>query len=186
MAVRSTSAPHSLCLGMNWLSPLVHHNSHSAYPYSIGRSSISRSIQSSGLRVCSCSSASPASSPLDGSFQEHHSALWIRPFLSSQGRRCASVLSVVGKPYRQQHNVARVRNRARASQQKASEEQKERKFYVTTPLYYVNAAPHMGSAYPTIAADALARFQVLFQELGAVPLFGPDGRGEECLPSSSC
>ena len=33
-------------------------------------------------------------------------------------------------------------------------------FTVTTPLYYVNAAPHMGSAYPTIAADALARFQV--------------------------
>lgn len=29
---------------------------------------------------------------------------------------------------------------------------------ITTPLYYVNAAPHMGSAYPTIAADALARF----------------------------
>ncbi len=34
-------------------------------------------------------------------------------------------------------------------------------FTVTTPLYYANAAPHMGSAYPTIAADALARFQVL-------------------------
>ena len=34
-------------------------------------------------------------------------------------------------------------------------------FTVTTPLYYVNAAPHMGSAYPTIAADALARFNRL-------------------------
>ena len=33
-------------------------------------------------------------------------------------------------------------------------------FVVTTPLFYVNAAPHMGSAYPTMAADALARFQV--------------------------
>lgn len=31
---------------------------------------------------------------------------------------------------------------------------------ITTPLYYVNAAPHMGSAYPTIAADALARYHV--------------------------
>lgn len=30
-------------------------------------------------------------------------------------------------------------------------------FTITTPLYYVNAAPHMGSAYPTIAADVLAR-----------------------------
>ena len=27
------------------------------------------------------------------------------------------------------------------------------KFYVTTPIYYVNAAPHIGSAYTTIAAD---------------------------------
>ncbi|KAL4424484.1 hypothetical protein ABPG77_006793 [Micractinium sp. CCAP 211/92] len=34
-------------------------------------------------------------------------------------------------------------------------------FTVTTPLYYVNAAPHMGSAYPTIAADAIARYQRL-------------------------
>jgi len=42
------------------------------------------------------------------------------------------------------------------------EEHEPRKiFTVTTPLYYANAAPHMGSAYPTIAADALARFQVL-------------------------
>jgi methionyl-tRNA synthetase len=35
------------------------------------------------------------------------------------------------------------------------------KFAITTPLYYVNALPHMGSAYPTIAADVLARFQRL-------------------------
>lgn len=34
-------------------------------------------------------------------------------------------------------------------------------YTVTTPLYYVNAGPHMGSAYPTIAADAAARFQRL-------------------------
>jgi methionyl-tRNA synthetase len=33
-------------------------------------------------------------------------------------------------------------------------------FVLTTPLYYVNAPPHMGSAYTTIAADAIARFQV--------------------------
>ncbi len=29
---------------------------------------------------------------------------------------------------------------------------------LTTPLYYANDIPHIGSAYPTIAADALARF----------------------------
>lgn len=32
------------------------------------------------------------------------------------------------------------------------------KFYITTPIYYVNAEPHIGSAYTTIAADVLARF----------------------------
>lgn len=31
-------------------------------------------------------------------------------------------------------------------------------FYITTPIYYVNAAPHLGHAYATIACDALARF----------------------------
>jgi methionyl-tRNA synthetase len=30
-------------------------------------------------------------------------------------------------------------------------------FYVTTPIYYVNAAPHLGHAYTSIAADVLAR-----------------------------
>lgn len=28
----------------------------------------------------------------------------------------------------------------------------------TTPIYYVNAAPHLGTAYTTIAADAVARY----------------------------
>ena len=32
------------------------------------------------------------------------------------------------------------------------------KFYITTPIYYVNDKPHIGSAYTTIAADVLARF----------------------------
>jgi methionyl-tRNA synthetase len=30
-------------------------------------------------------------------------------------------------------------------------------FYVTTPIYYVNAAPHLGHAYTTLGADVLAR-----------------------------
>ena len=30
-------------------------------------------------------------------------------------------------------------------------------FYVTTPIFYVNAAPHLGHAYTTIAADVIAR-----------------------------
>lgn len=35
------------------------------------------------------------------------------------------------------------------------------KFYVTTPIYYVNDVPHIGHAYTTIAADILARFNRL-------------------------
>jgi methionyl-tRNA synthetase len=33
------------------------------------------------------------------------------------------------------------------------------KFYLTTPIYYVNATPHIGHAYTTIAADVLARYK---------------------------
>jgi methionyl-tRNA synthetase len=32
------------------------------------------------------------------------------------------------------------------------------KFYITTPIYYANGAPHLGGAYTTIAADVLARW----------------------------
>jgi methionyl-tRNA synthetase len=31
-------------------------------------------------------------------------------------------------------------------------------FYVTTPIYYVNSAPHLGTFYTTVVADALARY----------------------------
>ena len=34
-------------------------------------------------------------------------------------------------------------------------------FYLTTPIYYVNGAPHIGHAYTSIAADVLARWQRL-------------------------
>lgn len=36
-----------------------------------------------------------------------------------------------------------------------------KKFYVTTPIYYVNDVPHIGHAYTTIAADVLARYHRL-------------------------
>lgn len=35
----------------------------------------------------------------------------------------------------------------------------ENKYYITTPIYYVNDVPHIGHAYTTIAADVLARYQ---------------------------
>jgi len=36
-----------------------------------------------------------------------------------------------------------------------------KQYYVTTPIYYVNDAPHIGHAYTTLACDALARFKRL-------------------------
>lgn len=41
------------------------------------------------------------------------------------------------------------------------EEKSKNTFYVTTPIYYVNDVPHIGHAYTTIIADALARYQRL-------------------------
>ena len=33
--------------------------------------------------------------------------------------------------------------------------------YITTPIYYVNGAPHIGHAYTSVAADVMARFKRL-------------------------
>jgi methionyl-tRNA synthetase len=53
-----------------------------------------------------------------------------------------------------------------------------RSFYVTTPIYYPNAAPHLGSAYTTIYADMLARYH---RALGDETWFltGVDEHGEK-------
>ncbi len=50
-------------------------------------------------------------------------------------------------------------------------------FYVTTPIYYVNAAPHLGHAYTTIAADILARHHRQREER-VFFLTGTDEHGE--------
>ena len=34
-------------------------------------------------------------------------------------------------------------------------------YYITTPIYYVNAEPHIGHAYTTVVADAFARYHRL-------------------------
>ncbi len=53
-----------------------------------------------------------------------------------------------------------------------------KKFYITTPIYYVNARPHIGHAYTTIACDTIARRQRL---LGADVFFltGTDEHGQK-------
>lgn len=40
-----------------------------------------------------------------------------------------------------------------------SEKKAKGTYSITTPIYYVNAAPHLGTAYTTIAADVVARYQ---------------------------
>ncbi len=53
-----------------------------------------------------------------------------------------------------------------------------RKFYITTPIYYVNARPHIGHAYTTLACDTIARRQ---RALGAETFFltGTDEHGQK-------
>lgn len=57
-----------------------------------------------------------------------------------------------------------------------------KKFYVTTPIYYVNAEPHIGSAYPTIAADVLARFY----RCAGTPTFFLTGTAEHGTKMARC
>jgi len=52
------------------------------------------------------------------------------------------------------------------------------KYYVTTPIYYVNAAPHIGHTYTTIAADTIVRFRTM-QGYEAVLTTGTDEHGQK-------
>jgi methionyl-tRNA synthetase len=62
----------------------------------------------------------------------------------------------------------------------------KQKFYLTTPIYYVNARPHIGHAYTTIAADVIARRQRLL--LGSENVWfltGTDEHGQKIERSAS-
>jgi methionyl-tRNA synthetase len=52
------------------------------------------------------------------------------------------------------------------------------KFYITTPIYYVNDEPHIGHAYTTIAADVLARYHRLLKH-DVFFLTGTDEHGQK-------
>jgi methionyl-tRNA synthetase len=57
------------------------------------------------------------------------------------------------------------------------------KFYLTTPLYYVNASPHIGHAYTNIITDCIARFKRLMGE-EVFFLTGTDEHGEKIKKSA--
>ena len=52
------------------------------------------------------------------------------------------------------------------------------KFYITTPIYYVNARPHLGHSYTTIVADTIARYKKM-QGYDVVLLSGTDEHGQK-------
>ncbi len=53
-------------------------------------------------------------------------------------------------------------------------------FYITTPIYYVNARPHLGHAYTTLVADAASRFQRMRGE-EVFFLTGTDEHGDKIV-----
>jgi methionyl-tRNA synthetase len=59
----------------------------------------------------------------------------------------------------------------------------KKKFYLTTPIYYVNARPHIGHAYSTIAADVIARRHRLLGD-DTFFLTGTDEHGQKVQRSA--
>ncbi|HEY8997897.1 MAG TPA: class I tRNA ligase family protein, partial [Edaphobacter sp.] len=60
-----------------------------------------------------------------------------------------------------------------------------KKYYLTTPIYYVNARPHIGHAYTTIAADVIARRQrTLLGKDNVWFLTGTDEHGQKVQRSA--
>jgi len=53
-----------------------------------------------------------------------------------------------------------------------------KKFYLTTPIYYVNARPHLGHTYTTVVADTIARYKRM-RGYDVVFLTGTDEHGQK-------
>ena len=56
-------------------------------------------------------------------------------------------------------------------------------FYITTPLYYVNDKPHLGTSYSTVIADTLKRYHKLFK-YETFLLTGTDEHGQKCFKAA--
>ena len=57
------------------------------------------------------------------------------------------------------------------------------RIYLTTPLYYVNAEPHLGHTYTTIIADTLKRYYQA-QGIEAFLLTGTDEHGDKIVQAA--
>ncbi|HAX42856.1 MAG TPA: methionine--tRNA ligase [Bryobacteraceae bacterium] len=51
------------------------------------------------------------------------------------------------------------------------------KFYLTTPIYYVNSAPHLGTSYSTLVCDSVRRYQTMLGK-DALLVTGSDEHGQ--------
>jgi len=61
--------------------------------------------------------------------------------------------------------------------------QDNKTFYITTPIYYVNDVPHIGSAYTTIACDCISRYKRL-KGFDVCFLTGTDEHGQKIFKSA--
>lgn len=57
-------------------------------------------------------------------------------------------------------------------------------YYITTPIYYVNAAPHLGTSYTSVIADVQARLR---RSMGYDVMFltGTDEHGEKVAQAAA-
>ena len=60
----------------------------------------------------------------------------------------------------------------------------DKKYYITSPIYYVNDVPHIGHAYTTLACDVIARFKRL-DGFEVHFLTGTDEHGQKVEKSAS-
>ncbi|MBI1894293.1 MAG: methionine--tRNA ligase [Candidatus Rokubacteria bacterium] len=60
----------------------------------------------------------------------------------------------------------------------------QRRFYLTTPIYYVNATPHLGHAYTTLIADTICRYRRLAGD-SVYLLTGTDEHGDKIAQAAA-
>jgi methionyl-tRNA synthetase len=65
-----------------------------------------------------------------------------------------------------------------------NKQQSDRTYFLTTPIYYVNARPHLGHTYTTIAADTLARWKRM-RGFDVLLLTGTDEHGQKIQRSAA-
>ncbi|MBU0478462.1 methionine--tRNA ligase [bacterium] len=63
-------------------------------------------------------------------------------------------------------------------------DKKDKVFYITTPLYYVNSHPHLGHSYSTIVADIINRYKKLFG-FKTYFLTGTDEHGQKIVEAAN-